>query len=92
MSCGVLCCFMWSWVSGAQGCEGCRVSLLLAQSSPLPAPGGDRAAKTFSSITSTSMLAVTREKLTCCPGWVPGCGEQRARGWAAPLPPSLAAQ
>lgn len=65
--------------------------------SPLPTPGGDWAAKTLSSITPTSTLAMTWEKLLCCPGWVPWCGGQRARGWGAPLPsssipPSPAAQ
>ena len=62
-----------------------------------PHSRGNRAAKTFSSITPTSILAMTQEKLMCCPGWVPRCWGQRARGWGAPLPsssilPSPAAQ
>lgn len=62
-----------------------------------PRSRGDQAAKTFSSITPTSILAVTQAKLMCCPGWVPRCGGQKERGWGAPLspssiPPSLAAQ
>lgn len=54
-------------------------------------------AETFSSITLTSILAMTQEKLMCCPGWAPRCGGQRVRGWGAPVPlpnttPSPAAQ
>lgn len=52
------------------------VSLLLAQSSPL----SQGAARIFSSITSTSVLCVTQERLMCSPEWVPGCGGEREFG------------